>query len=135
MNKLSSYNSRPMFRFSPAKHLFLGLCLVFLAASGGTNERPSQKEALIADFEDGTFTNLLGGESGAWNLHVEDLEQGTVPEIVEMASPRNSGRCLKLTYDVDSALPAQNGFWTKLMDFDAATYDHLEFEVKGDPQA
>ncbi|MBI2167567.1 MAG: DUF3131 domain-containing protein [Candidatus Omnitrophica bacterium] len=135
MNRLSSYNNRPMFRSGPAKRLFLGLCLVFLAASGGTNERPSQKEALISDFEDGTFTNLFGGESGAWNLNMEDLEQGTVPEIVEMAGPRNSSRCLKLVYDVKSILPAQNGFWTKLMNFDAASYDHLEFEVKGDSQA
>ena len=94
--------------------------------------KPNGKELLIADFEDGRLPNLLGGGSGAWALNADDRDQEIIPEIIEMAGLRGSTRCLKLTYDVESSLPAQNGFWTKLMDLDATSYDHLEFDIKGD---
>jgi hypothetical protein len=41
-------------------------------------------------------------------------------------------KVLGLTYSVDSDVPAQNGFWTKLMGFDGSQYDHFEMDVKGD---
>ena len=41
-------------------------------------------------------------------------------------------KVLRLTYSVDSDVPAQNGFWTKLMGLDGSQYDHFEMDVKGD---
>lgn len=115
----------------------LVVSIFFLAASEKTPfQKPAKsngKELWVSDFEEGQLPNLLGGGSGAWALNEDDGDQEIIPEIVEMAGPRGSTRCLKLTYDVESLLPAQNGFWTKLMDLNASSYDHLEFEVKGDP--
>ncbi len=87
------------------------------------------------DFEDGDLKNLLEGDSGAWNLNPDDEESETVPTVVDMEGPEGSQKALKLAYDVDSPLLAQNGYWTKLKNFDASGHDHLEFDVKGDPEA
>ncbi|MBI4549668.1 MAG: DUF3131 domain-containing protein [Candidatus Omnitrophica bacterium] len=99
----------------------------------------AQEVQILSDFEDGTFVNFLDGESGAWDSDPEDDSAGCEAEIVDLAGPEDSTRALKLTYDVDSVstepVPVQNGFWTKLRNFDARNYDHLEFYVKGDAQA
>jgi len=94
---------------------------------------------MVADFEaEGEkIMNNLGGESGDWNMNLADINNSyTDPHVVSVAGmDGNETKVLSLTYSVDSALPAQNGFWTKLAGFDASAYDHLEFEIKGDAQA
>jgi hypothetical protein len=108
---------------------------------GASTPRPSQaaETQILSDFEDGTFTNYLEGESGAWDSDPEDETAFCEAEIADMPGPEDSSRALKLTYDVESEstepVPIQNGFWTKLRNFDAREYDHLEFFVKGDPEA
>lgn len=128
--------------------LFLNIALITLGPSLGFAEKPATPppasqaavapqptEFVVEDFEDGDLKNLLEGDSGAWNLNPDDENAECVPQIVDLPGPRNSLKALKLTYDVDSALPAQNGYWTKLKNFDASGFDHLEFDVKGDPEA
>jgi len=89
---------------------------------------------LLDDFEDGNFKNYLKGESGAWNLDPMDEDNANSDiEVVEVRGPDGkTTQALKVTYDVDSEVKAQNGFWSKLRDFDASEYDHLEFDVKCD---
>ncbi len=91
-------------------------------------------EALLSDFESGDLMNNLGGDSGSWNLDPRDENNSyTDADVVDM--PDKDGRpnkVLKLNYSVESDVPSQNGFWTKLKNFDASPYDHLEFDVKGD---
>ena len=88
------------------------------------------------DFEDGDLKNLLEGDSGAWNLNPDDLDCEALPAVVEVPGLPGSTLSLKLKYDVDSPIsPCQNGYWTKLKNFDASHFDHLEFEIKGDPEA
>lgn len=101
-------------------------------AAGANPQAKPEPVVYFEDFEDGDLKNLLEGDSGAWNLNPDDVEAETIPEVVDMEGPQGSLKSLKLTYDVDSPLPAQNGFWTKLKNFDASSFDHLEFEVKGD---
>ncbi|MFH1799927.1 MAG: glucoamylase family protein [Candidatus Omnitrophota bacterium] len=95
--------------------------------------------AMVADFEEEgeKIMNNLGGESGDWNMNLADINNSyTDLKVVPMAGKDGkTTRVLSLAYSVDSDLPAQNGFWTKLMGFDASSYDHLEFEIKGDAQA
>ncbi|MFA5159805.1 MAG: glucoamylase family protein [Candidatus Omnitrophota bacterium] len=95
--------------------------------------------AMVADFEaeGGKIINNLGGESGDWNMNLADINNSyTDPQVVSMAGKDGKmTRVLSLAYSVDSDLPARNGFWTKLAGFDASSYDHLEFEVKGDAKA
>ena len=94
---------------------------------------------LIADFEakGEKIMNNLGGESGDWNMNLADINNSyTDPQVVSMVGKDGkTTRVLSLAYSVDSDISAQNGFWTKLKGFDASTYDHLEFEIKGDAQA
>ena len=97
------------------------------------------KVAVVADFEaEGPkIMNNLGAESGDWNLNLADINNSyTDPKVIPMTGKDGkSSKVLSLTYSVESDLLAQNGFWTKLAGFDASSYDHLEFEVKGDAQA
>lgn len=102
------------------------------------SEKTLPHTALIADFEaeNEKIINNLGGESGDWNMNLADINNSyTDPKIVFMEGKNGTQtKVLKLAYSVDSELPAQNGFWTKLKGFDASPYDHLEFEIKGDAQ-
>lgn len=112
-----------------------GPLLPLFGDPGAKSPPPSKPESvLVADFEGGDLRNNLGGESGSWNLNPEDENNSyTDADLVE--APRKdekANHALKLTYRVDSELPSQNGFWTKLLNFDAAEYDHLEFDIKGD---
>ncbi len=99
----------------------------------------SPEVKIVADFESGgeKLANNLGGESGDWNMNLADINNSyTDPQVVTM--PGKDGkpsRVLSLVYSVESDLPAENGFWTKLQGFDASSYDHLEFEIKGDAAA
>jgi hypothetical protein len=94
-------------------------------------------EQAIFDFDDGNeLVNKLGGESGSWNLDPMDENNSyTDADLVEM--PGKDGEMtfvLRLNYSVDSDVPSQNGFWTKLKGFDASGLDHLQFDVKGDAE-
>lgn len=90
---------------------------------------------MIADFEGDPMelVNDLGGASGEWNLNPMDINNSyTDWDIVTMLGKDGvKSQVLELSYSVESDLPSQNGFWTKLMGFDASGYDHLEFDVKG----
>ncbi|HTL46585.1 MAG TPA: glucoamylase family protein [Verrucomicrobiae bacterium] len=91
---------------------------------------------VIHDFEGEDMVNQVGGASGSWNLDASDINNAWCDEdVVEM--PGKNGQktqVLRLNYSVESELPAQNGFWTKLQNFDAKDFDHLEFEIKGDAE-
>jgi hypothetical protein len=96
-----------------------------------TSEGPSV--TMVADFEKG-LENLLGGQTGDWNLNPSDVNN-SYTDLAIVPFPGKDGKeskVLRLTYSVDSDIPAQNGFWTKLMGFDASQYDHFEMDVKGD---
>lgn len=107
-----------------------------------TEKAPSSPDipqvAMVADFEaEGEkIMNNLGGETGDWNLNPSDVNNSYTDVAVVKISGKEGkeSKALRLTYSVDSDLPAQNGFWTKLMDFDGSKYDHLEFEIKGDQE-
>ncbi len=111
------------------------------AASGSPAQEKSSHPlvTMIADFEtEGPkIMNNLGAECGDWNMNLADINNSyTDPKVISMpGKDGKTSRVLKLAYSVESDLPAQNGFWTKLMGFDASSYDHLEFEIKGDAQA
>ena len=88
---------------------------------------------MVADFEKG-LENLLGGQTGDWNLNPSDVNN-SYTDLAIVPLPGKDGKeskVLRLTYSVDSDIPAQNGFWTKLMGFDGSQYDHFEMDVKGD---
>lgn len=93
-------------------------------------------EVVIADFESGTLENNLAGESGSWNMDPMDENNSYTDADIVTAVQKDGteGQVLRLTYSVESELPSQNGFWTKLKDMDAVDYDHLEFDVKGDAE-
>jgi len=123
-----------MFRSVAIPGLIFSLSLLAAPPFGRAEESIPAVE-FFEDFEDGDLKNLLEGDSGAWNLNPDDEQSEVVPEVVEIGGLQDSTRSLKLTYDVDSPLQAQNGYWTKLKNFDASPFDHLEFDVKGDLEA
>lgn len=126
-------------------------------ASGGVNAFAAKKEAdleisgdrqvssstlnrkepvVVADFESGKPINNLGGESGTWSIDPYDEAAVCREAIVTVEGPHGKTKALKLNYRVDtgSEFPAKNGYWTKLKNFNAKDYDHLEFYVKGDAE-
>ncbi len=112
------------------------------AESGADNSAVPQSspqaaaELLVADFEGEKLANLLGGESGSWNLDPRDENNSyTDADLIEIPDQQGKpNRALKLTYSVESDVPSQNGFWTQLKNLDASPYDHFQFDVKGDPK-
>lgn len=94
--------------------------------------------AVIDDFErDSDAPNALGGGTGSWNLNESDLNNSYCDEDIAAMDgvDGKKSKVLKLAYAVDSDVPSQNGFWMRLNNFDATYYDHLMFDVKGDPEA
>ena len=136
-----------MFLTTPKRMASLVLCAFLLiptaCAEEKTPEAPPEERAAVQapvvfvfqDFESEELKNALGGDGGAWDTDPENEPTQTQLEIVEMPGPKDSVFSLKMNYNADCAYPCQNGFWTRLMYFDASEYDHLEFEVKGDPDA
>lgn len=130
-----------------SKFLSLMFCFLLCAPAGYSapeaaaadvpgSEQGMLKEVMVMDFENGDdLTNRLGGASGSWNMDMLDENNSyTDADVVQIEGLNGEvSGVLKLTYSVDSDVPSQNGFWTKLMSFDATDYDHLEFDVKGDP--
>jgi len=96
---------------------------------------PNANEAVIDDFEHEEPKNYLEGETGTWNLTPDDPDVSIANEVVEGVGASGSKKALKITYDIDAKGVAKAGYWTKLRDFDATPYDHLAFDVKGDPAA
>lgn len=112
-----------------------GSALVFATSAGVfKGKEETVHELVVDDFEDEKPTNLLQGETGTWNLTPDDPEVSISEEVAEGLGASGSRRALKLTYDVDSPEIAKVGYWTKLRDLDATPYDHLAFEVRGDPE-
>lgn len=107
------------------------------AAQGSKTLNPS-KIQVVADFEaeGDKIVNNLGGECGDWNMNPADVNNSYTDATVVKVPSKDGGesKVLRLTYSVDSDVPAQNGFWTKLMDLDGSQFDHLEFDIKGDVQ-
>lgn len=126
-----------------ASLLFCPYIFAETAAPGPVPSAAQQKaqppaEVVLADFEGETpQTNHLGGSSGSWNLDQTDINNSYCDEdyVPMPGKDGKPGKVLSLNYNVDSELPSQNGFWTKLQNFDAAGYDHLELDVKGDEKA
>lgn len=96
----------------------------------------SAETVIIHDFDGEDLINKLGGASGSWNMDASDINNSWCDEELVKVVGLNGeeDQALKLSYSVDSDVPAQNGFWTKLENFDAREYDRLEFEVKGDSE-
>ncbi len=132
-----------MFRPLLRRDLILVLCFLLLMPACGAEEPSSPPKpeptsppvVVLDDFEDGELRNSLGGDGGAWDTDPDVPETETVAEIVELPGPKESQFALKLSYNVDCAEFCQNGYWNRLMYFDASEYDHFEFDVKGDPEA
>jgi hypothetical protein len=99
-----------------------------------TEEAVTERRIIIDDFEGGDQLNRLGLASGAWNSDPYDEFTSCVAEVIAMPAPDRSQHVLRLNYDIDAPISAQNGYWTKLGNLDAAGYDYLEFLVKGDPE-
>ena len=139
---------------SGAWFAFVFMLLALTGCSDQQSQRPEKRDSapaveqkpavkiplvtLVADFETkgGELTNKLGGESGTWNLNPAD-ENNSYADAALVRMPGKDGtesQVLRLNYSVESGIPAQNGFWTKLMGFDGSQYDHLEFDIKGDVQ-
>ena len=137
--------------------LFLGLMAFYAGCSQGLSQPALQKTefaqtpvtvsekkspvpasprvAVVADFETG-LENHLGGQTGDWNLNPADVNN-SYTDLAIVPLPGKDGKeskVLRLTYSVDSDIPAQNGFWTKLMGFDGSQFDHFEMDVKGDAE-
>ncbi len=91
--------------------------------------------AVVADFEAG-LENRLGGQTGDWNFNPSDVNNSytDLSIIPILGKDGKESKVLRITYSVDSDVPAQNGFWTKLMGFDGSQYDYFEMEVRGDAE-
>lgn len=95
-------------------------------------ETKPPSRAMVADFNKGNMLNNLQAEIGTWELDPEDSMQSVSASLDNNIKVNGTGHSLKVEYNVNSDKNAANGFWTQLKSFDASSYDHFEFWVKGD---
>ncbi len=95
---------------------------------------PTEKTLVVDDFDDGRLGNNLHGDAGAWDMDSSDKDQFCKATIESSQPGTKKNKYLRLDFDVDSPVPASNGYWTQLRKLDATHYDHLEFWVRGDPE-
>lgn len=109
---------------------------------GELNEAPSKSavlesaaekgELMLADFDTGDKPNNLGGDFGGFSKDPNDDTQDCRATFASDDALGNmEGFALRLDYDVDSPSPAYNGFWMKLENLNALSYDTLSFYVRG----
>lgn len=87
---------------------------------------------VVADFDNASKPNNVGGDFGAWDKDPTDMTQTCVEEFDTVNTRQGQGSCMMLTYDVDSPNAAFNGFWMKLENLDATKFSKLVFWAKGD---
>lgn len=92
---------------------------------------PTPPVLVLADFNTGRAPNNVGGCYGAWMRDEEDPAQFCRLSGIS----RDSGYVLRLDYDVEDSKPAFNGFWMKLQNLDASSYDDLVLSLGGDNEA
>ncbi|MCK9582455.1 MAG: DUF3131 domain-containing protein [Endomicrobiales bacterium] len=121
--------------------LFLSVVLflngVSFAAKAPAKTETKQETVMVDDYEGYSQQNYLNGDRGSWKY--ENFDEENDPDsyckeqVVKIDGLNGSKKALKLVYSVDSKRPsAMNGFWTKLINFDASKYDFVCFDVKGD---
>lgn len=89
-------------------------------------------ELVVADFNSGTKPNNIGGDFGSWIKDPNDPMQGVIDSFDRANRYGSTGYALRLIYSVESSRPAFGGFWMRLQNFDARSFDNLAFHVKGD---
>jgi len=97
-----------------------------------SSKTPPADAKLIAVFDSGLTLNALGGQFGAWAKDPSDPTQQCTMAFIKPGYD-GTGKCIKITYSVDSPNPAYNGFWMKLADYNASAYKKLVFWAKGEP--
>ncbi|MCK4519139.1 MAG: hypothetical protein KAU12_03360 [Candidatus Omnitrophica bacterium] len=90
------------------------------------------QEVYIDNFNTGSKPNALGGDSGVFDFQPTDFSQCCVDIYDSAEKHGDSGFSMRLNYDVDSADPAYNGYWSKLNGFDTTGHTKLVLWVKGD---
>jgi len=81
---------------------------------------------LVADFNGGVRSNLLGGAMGAWSRDEYDDTQGCELDFTERPRlGKSGGYSMQISYDVDSPNQAYNGIWIKLESLDARPFQYL----------
>lgn len=118
-----------------ARYFYSLFFVALVAAFFISNSLAAEEEFLVANFDSGDKPNLVGGNYGTWDYNPSDESQTCVMDYSDQNFNEYAGRCLKLTYDVQSARPAFNGFWMSLEKADVNDYDKLAFWVKGDSVA
>ncbi len=91
-------------------------------------------ELWIDRFDNGNGINALKGASGAWNLDPSDDNQSYDATYDSKSALNGTGFCLKISYDVDSPVKAQGGYWTKLNRTNFSMFDTFEFYVRADAE-
>lgn len=108
--------------------------LSFLACSLVSSQAFAKEAGVLADFNQGELKNSVGSEFEVWlKGDGSDETQGCAVSLSDDdALGDESGKSLKIDYDVDSPNPAYNGVRTTLTGFDASGYDTLNMYLKGD---
>jgi tetratricopeptide (TPR) repeat protein len=102
-------------------------------AAPGQSPGKGSTPLILADFNNGTRLNNVGGELGTWEKDISDKTQGTkISFAADDAVGLPGAKSLELDYDVDSPNQAFTGFWMKLASQDFSSYDTLNLYLKGD---
>ncbi len=115
---------------SAALILALVGCASHLPSDGSDS---ASRRLVLHDFDDPVIINKLGGKTVPW----KSGPAGTTAEIgfVPSGGTDGGGGALRIAYTFDPCCPSTAGARTFLNGLDASKFDHMEFRVRGDPEA
>lgn len=86
---------------------------------------------ILDDFDDETSENNMNGRSGVLIQNPNDKTQMCYTGFDSFYRVGDTGRSLKLTYDVDSPNDCYVGYWTRLPWIDLTLHDRFTIYIKG----
>lgn len=90
---------------------------------------------VLFNFDDRQPMSAVSGQSGIFDFDPSDAEAYCrAGYLKDDTLHKNAGYHLRISYDVESAKPAFNGWWTKLNGLDLSAYEAISFTIKGDAE-
>ena len=108
------------------------MVLILVSLTGATYS--TNDPFVLFNFNDRKPMSSISGQSGIFDFDPDDAEAYCRVGYAQDEGLHKDGYHMKLSYDVNSAKPAFNGWWTKLNGIDLSKFEAISITIKGDAE-